>query len=317
MEEFITRCRMVKDMKLKYKEFCLFFLSCIFAGMLFAQEQGSKVRFQNQDSILGITIDDSWYETVKLEAVVNALKNMKTKPTVRIVMSKDEPVSMYIPIFEKIGKVAYILACPVDSYDMKSYKTVYSYKKRFKTAYETLGKYTAMWEIGNEINGEDWLGKDPKLIADKVAAAYDFIKSKGGITVLTAYAFAPEMQKIEMIDWLKTYLPPRIKNNVDYLLVSYYEDDNEGFQPDWWKIFAVLENIFPNSKLGIGECGSTDENADEKTKLSMIRHYYGMPKYTKNFIGGYFWWYWVQDCVPHENNILWKEINSQAEKRGF
>ena len=78
-----------------------------------------------------------------------------------------------------------------------------------------------------------------------------------------------------------------------------------------------MENIFPNSKLGIGECGSTDENADEKTKLSMIRHYYGMPKYTKNFIGGYFWWYWVQDCVPHENNILWKEINSQAEKRGF
>ena len=115
-------------MKFKYKKLYLFFLSCIFAGMLFAQEQGSKIRFQDQDFILGITIDDSWYETVKLEAVVNALKNMKTKPTVRIVMSKDEPISMYIPIFEEIGKVAYILACPVDSYDMKYYKTVYSYK---------------------------------------------------------------------------------------------------------------------------------------------------------------------------------------------
>ncbi|UTC65897.1 MULTISPECIES: hypothetical protein [unclassified Treponema] len=303
-------------MKLKYKGFYLFFLSCVFASVLFAQEQGSKVLSLNQDFILGLTIDDSWYETVKLEAVVKALKDMKTKPTVRIVMSKDEPLSTYIPIFREISKVARILACPVDSYDMKSYKTISSYKKRFITAYETLGKYIHMWEIGNEINGEDWLGKNPKLIADKVTAAYDFIKSKGGITVLTAYAFAPGMQKISMLDWLKTYLPSRIKENVDYLLVSYYEDDNEGFQPDWEKVFADLEEVFPNSKLGIGECGSTDKNADEKAKLSMIRRYYGMPGYTKNFIGGFFWWYWVQDCVPHEGNALWEEINRQATKKG-
>ena len=135
------------------------------------------------------------------------------------------------------------------------------------------------------------------------------IKSKGALTVITAYAFAPGMQKIPMDDWLKTYLPARVKENTDCLLVSYYEDDNGGFQPDWKKVFTGLEKIFPDSKLGIGECGSTGKNADEKTKLQMIRRYYKMPKYTKNFIGGYFWWYWVQDCVPHENNILWDEIN--------
>jgi len=39
-----------------------------------------------------------------------------------------------------------------------------------------------------------------------------------------------------------------------------------------------------------------------------------MPKYVKNYVGGYFWWYWVQDCVPHQNSEVFKAINNSLVK---
>ena len=164
-------------MKINHKRFysfCLFLLSCIFVNLTCAHAV-KNAPLAKRDSILGITVDDSWYETVTLETVVKALKSVRTKPTVRIVMSKDEPLST----FKETSKTAYIMACPVDSYDMKFYKTVHSYQKRFQTAYDALAEYTDMWEVGNEINGEDWLGKNPRFIAYKVTAAYDFIRAEG------------------------------------------------------------------------------------------------------------------------------------------
>ena len=76
----------------------------------------------------------------------------------------------------------------------------------------------------------------------------------------------------------------------------------------WEDIFKNLEKTFPNSKLGIGECGNTAKNATNQSKIKMINHYYTMPKYTPNYVGGYFWWYWVQDCIPYKNNEVWSEI---------
>ena len=99
-----------------------------------------------------------------------------------------------------------------------------------------------------------------------------------------------------------------MKNGLDYVFISYYEDDNDGFQPKWEDIFKNLEETFPNSKLGIGECGNTSKNATNQSKIRMINHYYTMPKYTANYVGGYFWWYWVQDCIPYKNNEVWSEI---------
>ena len=102
-----------------------------------------------------------------------------------------------------------------------------------------------------------------------------------------------------MENWLKKYIPADMKNGLDYVFISYYEDDNDSFQPKWEDIFKNLEKIFPNSKLG---------NATNQSKIKMINHYYTMPKYTPNYVGGYFWWYWVQDCIPYKNNEVWLEI---------
>lgn len=262
--------------------------------------------------IYGITVDDSWNGKTKMQHIITAIKAMDVKPTVRIVMSKEISPEKYKKLFEEIHKVAYIMATPVDSYDMKKYD-ILSYLKRFKDSYEALSEYTDLWEIGNEINGEGWLGKNPELISKKAYAAFRYISNNKAKTVLTAYYSAPGEQQISMDKWLIKYIPDDMKKNLDYVLVSYYEDDNNGYQPDWKKIFRNLETIFPNSKLGIGECGNTHKKATVESKIKMVRHYYTMPKYVKNYIGGYFWWYWVQDSVPHQKNKVWEEINKSMK----
>ena len=124
---------------------------------------------QSNDKIYGLTIDDSWYERVSLKEVVSSLKKLKTRPTARIVMSKDTEPKEYVKIFKAIHKVADVMAEPVDSYEMNLYEDVDSYKKRFKDSY----KYVDIWEIENEVNGEEWIKQDNSLVADKIMAVND------------------------------------------------------------------------------------------------------------------------------------------------
>lgn len=269
----------------------------------------NKDKPEENEFIFGITIDDTWYDDVSLSEIIKAIKKMPKKPTIRIVMSKEKNPKEYVEMFKKLNKVSFIMACPVDSYEMIDYRSVDMYKKRFQESYEALNQYVDIWEIGNEINGEGWLGENNELIKAKMISAFDLIYKLKGKTALTAYYTKPETQKTEMLDWLKKNLPKRMKKNLNYLFVSYYEDDNEGYEPAWEKIFLDLEKEFPKTKLGIGECGSTNKNASENEKIKKAKKYYSTHKLVKNYVGGYFWWYWVTDCVPHEKNRLYKSIN--------
>ncbi|WP_107878384.1 hypothetical protein [Neisseria animaloris] len=265
------------------------------------------------DFFYGVTIDDGWEGKIKPIHITDALKAMPVKPVVRIVMSAEKPPAEYKKLFAAIHRTVYIMATPVDSSEMKKYPTVSAYLKRFESSYQALAEYVDIWEIGNEINGENWLGNNPQFLADKAAAAYRYIRSKKAATALTTYYFAPNMQKTTMRNWLARHIPADMKQHVDYVFVSYYEDDNNGFQPDWKNVFNELQTLFPHAKLGIGECGNTRKNASVESKTDMIRHYYSMPKYTPNYVGGYFWWYWVQDSVPHQGNKVWEEISKHMK----
>lgn len=260
--------------------------------------------------LFGITVDDSWQGADKLMQIIEAIRALNVKPTVRIVMSNEIPIEEYIDIFRRIHEVAYVLAQPVDSYYMQRYTSVDAYRKRFLNAYTKLAIYVDMWEIANEINGEGWLGDNRQFNADKMYAAYKLIRDKGAKTVLVSYEVEPEGQEMTMLDWLQKYVPADMKEHLDYLMVSYYEDDHYGYQPDWQSVFENLEVIFPNTMMAIGECGNTAKNATVESKIKMAHHYYTMPRYTKNFVGGYFWWNWVRDCVPHQGNLIWEEINN-------
>ncbi|WP_207651576.1 hypothetical protein [Mogibacterium pumilum] len=257
--------------------------------------------------IYGLTIDDAWYDDTNLNDVLQGLKNLKHKPTVRIVMSIETNPSEYVKLFKSIKPYADIMACPVDSFEMNKYEDREGYLQRFKTSYTYLSKYVNVWEVGNEVNGIEWIKQKPELIVDKVSAANEFIKRKGSKTALTLYC--TDSPQRDMIDWTEKNIPTELSDSVNYCFVSYYEDDNKGYEPKWKSIFKKLGKIFPSASLGIGECGNTAESATEKSKIKMVKKYYGMPKLHERFVGGYFWWNWVEDCIPCKNNKIYETID--------
>lgn len=253
--------------------------------------------------VVGLTVDDAWYDQLEAEDIADVLAGYPYRATLRVVMDPAEPIEKYLPMLKLWDSVADIMLCPVDSSEMAGFESVESYVNRFAESHALLGRYVSLWEIGNEINGEGWLGDNRDFIAEKMYAAYRYCEEQGARTVLTAYYSKPDLQEIEMLDWLARYVPQSMREGLDALLVSYYEDDNEGYQPEWKSIFNRLADLFPNSYLGIGECGVLDKTLDDTAIRARLEHYYHMPQYTERFLGGYFWWHWVQDALLQEGDL--------------
>ncbi len=281
-------------------------LSMLFLGGCGNGEEPVHKDLNKTEMIFGLTVDDGWYDDISLREVVEGLKNMNVRPTVRIVMTSEINLREYVKIFEAVQPYADIMACPVDSSEMKNYKDVESYLKRFRDSYAYLCRYVSVWEVGNEVNGTEWIRQQPELIAAKISSAADFIWSKGVPTALTLYC--TDSPRRDMIEWAETYIPKKLAESTDYCFVSYYEDDNGGYSPDWKRIFHDLGELFPSACLGIGECGNTAADATEKSKTEMIEKYYGMPKYHERFVGGCFCWNWVEDCIPCDNNRIYEAV---------
>jgi len=272
----------------------------------------------------GITVDS----VKNLPDIVAAIEHLDRKPTTRIVYDPGKSPADYRAATEAIHKVSYVMGQPVDSFWMKCF-TVSEYLERTKQYVDNLGDIVDIWEIGNEINGDWTFGSTRKCkpkasvnstaaadVASKMVAAYDYVKSKGNITELTLYynkgCGAPAAN--EMFTWAEANIPDRVKGGLDYVLVSYYEDDCHGLQPDWPAVFQKLAEMFPKSKIGFGECGAQKRKAPVVVKTQYIDRYYRMHINQPNFVGGCFWWYFRQDMVPYRDarkrpNPMWLALN--------
>ena len=151
-----------------------------------------------------------------------------------------------------------------------------------------------------------WLGSKASVVA-KMTAGFDLVKARGGRTALTLYYNYDcwERPENEMFRWVQSNVPARMKQGLDYVLISYYEDDCNGYQPDWQAVFDRLGAMFPNSRIGIGECGTSRKSRKE----DYIRRYYGMTVDHPRFVGGWFWWYYKQEMVPM-TKPLWSVLDS-------
>jgi hypothetical protein len=249
--------------------------------------------------VYGVTVDAIDH----LNDIITSLSKLSKKPTVRIVYDKTAPASQYKNSNAQIHNVSNVMGCLADSYYMKDY-TYQQYIDRLNDYVSTLGGNVDIWEFGNEVNGE-WLG-DRDTVIMKVTRAYSILKDLQKTTALTLFYNETcwENPQNEMFHWINSYLPDNLKTGIDYVLVSYYEDDCNNFQPNWQNVFDSLHVIFPNSKLGIGECGTKFP----KLKKSYMIRYYTMDITTPGYIGGYFWWYYKENCIPY-TKPLWKVLN--------
>ncbi len=248
--------------------------------------------------IVGITLDS----VEPLKPIVEALKALPKKPWVRIVFDEGESAADYLPAVKAIAPYATILGMVVDSMAVPEY-SVQEYEARYVEYMKVLGDLVTVWEIGNELNGE-WL---EEKAADKAIRAYKVVKLAGKRTALTTYYNKGcfDDKQNEMFTWVERNIPDGMRMGLDYLLVSYYEDDCNGAKPDWQAVFDRLHGMFPGSRLGIGECGTTRTAA----KAAYFTRYYGMSVTTPGFIGGFFYWYGRQDMIPM-TKPMWNQLKA-------
>ena len=260
--------------------------------------------------VYGITLN---HLTAKNEkSVLTAIRHMHVRPTVRVVMSPNRSAAYYLPLLKKLHSCATILLCPCDSSYMKDFPSVSAYQKRFDDCADTLAPYVDIWEIGNEVNGEGWLGADSQSVSDRCYAAWKDIHNRKMATELTPYAFAPHAQSISMEKWMKTYIPHDMRLGLNFVLVSYYDADNQGKHENWQQMFSRLTTIFPHAALGFGECGYPAPHDADASCLTQIDAYYHLPKMCPHYVGGGFWWYWQTDCVPYCHNAAFLRIDNDC-----
>ncbi|MDB5869693.1 MAG: rane protein, partial [Polaromonas sp.] len=202
--------------------------------------------------LYGVTIDD----ISNLPGITQSLEKLAKKPTTRIVFDEEVPPSYYRNAAVAINKVSYVMGEILDSYYVNTV-TVPGYLDRTRQYLSALGDVVDIWEIGNEINGE-WLGSNADVVA-KMNGAYDLTKAQGKTAALTLYYNQDcwERPANEMFTWANANVPYRMKQGLDYVFISYYEEDCNNLKPDWQAVFTRLSAMFPNSKIGFGEIGTS------------------------------------------------------------
>jgi hypothetical protein len=255
--------------------------------------------------LYGVTVDD----IDGLSAITQSLASLPKMPTTRIVFDEFQPASAYRQAAAAIGQVSFVMGEILDSLYVPLY-TVQGYRDRTSDYLDTLGDVVDVWEVGNEINGE-WLGDTADVVA-KMSGAYDLVKARGKTTALTLYYNQDCWSKPsnEMFTWAQANVPERMKSGLDFVLISYYEEDCNGLRPDWEAVFQRLSAMFPASRLGFGEIGTTTA----VKKAEYLTRYYTMTVNTPNYVGGYFWWYFREDMVP-STLPLWSTLSSAISSR--
>ncbi|MCI5145976.1 MAG: hypothetical protein D3923_10710, partial [Candidatus Electrothrix sp. AR3] len=274
--------------------------------------------------IFGVTIDAPWYDNdVEKNEIKDALASHTLKPTVRVVFDScmypvDKCVaacekcwdpSDYQQPLENIASAAFIMGEILDSAYVKDY-SVDEYIERTNEYLNRFEGIVDIWEIGNEVNG-DWLGLTTDVVK-KIEGAYKEVKNRGLVAALNLYYNKPCVDtdsEYEMFNWVNANISDDMKDELDYVFFSYYEDDCNGVvhtQEEWQAVFDALHLIFPNSKLGFGEVGT--KQCSKKAQY-MNRYYHQLDIQGDYFVGGYFWWYYKQDCVP-KTKKLWRTLET-------
>jgi hypothetical protein len=251
--------------------------------------------------IHGVTID----AITPLDAIRQSLSQLSRRPTARIVFDENVPASSYTAAVKALHPVADLMGEILDSYYVKA-TSVDAYSARTADYLATLGADIDIWEVGNEINGE-WVGQTSDAVA-KISSAYDQVKARGKRAALTLYYNQDCWSKPEneMFRWAEANVPARMRSGLDFVWISYYEEDCNFLRPDWPSVFGRLASLFPNSRIGFGETGSRDASK----KREVLERYYGMHIPEPRYVGGHFWWYFRQDMVP-ETQPLWPALNEQ------
>jgi len=167
-----------------------------------------------------------------------------------------------------------------------------------------------VWEIGNEVNGE-WTGRPADVVA-KTLAAYRVAAAAKRPTALTLY-YNPgcaEDAAHRMFTWVRRQLPASLTDRPTYVLISYYPSDCGGYWPSparWQQVFDRLHRLFPHSRLGFGEAGTTKRHVTQAQRAALLHRYDRVQVQGVDFVGGGFWWSFAEDAASRHTRV-WKAL---------
>jgi hypothetical protein len=322
-------------------------------------EDGETLASYTSKPMYGVTIES----IESIDAIVESLREVNTirRPTTRIVFQQSQKPRDYVDavrLIKEEANISDLMGLISDSSAMHKYKSTLEYDRRVEAYVRQLDKVD-IWEIGNEVNGE-WVGwnenewdkksvrermQKRQLVSDQINSAFKLTKSLGRKTALTFYYNddnaghhcwpdkPSDGKEYEMFSWIDRYLTdPEIRSGLDYVFVSFYEDDckilTNNVSSDtakWIEVFTKLVNVFPKAEVGFGEFGPQCHYEDCKYKnkkkrnrlcaqcLSDQRSY--IPRYYEvynqairnkvpQYVGGFFYWYFWQDMVPRSKPSL-------------
>jgi hypothetical protein len=265
--------------------------------------------------LYGVTVDN----IANLRAIVASSKHLTHMPTTRIYFDVKHEARYYLHAVTRLHPVSYLMGELLDSSDERKI-SVSAFGTRVESYVRTLGPDIDLWEIGNEVNG-DWTGRYAAVSA-KLTEAYQDVAANGYRSALTLYydiGCGDGHKELHPLAFSRRYVPQKVRDGLDYVLLSYYEDDCKNIRPSdasWTSFFKKLHVLYPNARVGFGEIGMNNP-ATRKTRAaakSLIRHYYGLRIKLQYYIGGYFWWYYDEDCLPYTAKPLWRVLNAGFER---
>jgi hypothetical protein len=262
-----------------------------------------------------------------------------------------------------------------------------NYEKWTRRLVEKMGALIDIWEVGNEVNGE-WYGwkknkykkgdesddkQDRKMrvkretmrnrIKHELSQAFKAVhevrpEALRAITLLynadQEKNHCTEFSEYKMNEWADEYLTPEVRSNVDFVLLSYYENPQVCAEvtrdaDKLWDVLVSLRRQFTGEEtvFAFGEISYTatcyqgkEEISDEKRinnptcqagQRNYVERYYQtldkqlsavvktktLPPDVKaiKFAGGYFYWYFLQDMVLSGNDEAQKVLNALRTAR--
>ena len=271
----------------------------------------AQIRTMPGPTLYGVTADN----VARAGEMTASERHLPQMPATRIYFDVRHGPGYYRAAVDAIRRGSYIVGELLDSSD-ETKISIAAFRARIRSYLRAFGGKVDIWEIGNEVNG-NWLGPYPKVAA-RLAAAYREVSARGLRTALTLYyniGCGDGRSELSPVAFTRRYVPPDVRDQLDYVLLSYYEDDCHGQRPSvatWTSYLRKLHRLYPNALLGFGEIGMNNP-ATPKTlpaARSLIRHYYGLAIHYPYFIGGYFWWYYYEDCLPYQHKPLWHDIRT-------
>ena len=272
----------------------------------------------------------------------------------------DDELKHYEEAVSRIKQTgSWVMVELADSHDFHVLKRDGALKQKAEVYMDRLGTLVDIWEVGNEVNGE-WTGwKDGKhlirelmkkspaelekkraFVAKQTLDAFNVVSGRGKKTALTLFynggktgEMCWDIEGYDMPSWAEKYiLTTPMKDKLNYVLVSFYDDDCAGVKTHrvgrdseadlkqdaekFAAVFAGLARDFKPAKVGFGEMGPRCKDISRgdprclDQQSEYVRRYYGVydagikAALPGQYVGGYFYWYFYQDMRPADKPAL-------------